>query len=141
MNEIKRLRLQNQIFRHVALFFQKTTPAQSAKKTLADSHDAGKIPNPFELAGIEDITRQVQDYLTFTRCELSADGSFAKLYVSVWGSPREQRRLLKEIRQKVPALRTSIARNIRMRAIPQMVIVQDTSFERASEVDKLIRQT
>lgn len=140
MNEIKRLRLQNQIFRHVALFFQKTTPSQSARKTLADSQNAaGKIPSPFELADIEDITRKVQNYLTFTRCELSADGSFAKLYVSVWGGPREQKRLLKDIRQKVPALRTSIAKNIRMRAIPQIVIVQDTSFEKASAVDKLIR--
>ncbi|MFZ5629971.1 MAG: ribosome-binding factor A [Spirochaetota bacterium] len=139
MNEIKRLRLQNQIFRHVALFFQKTTPSQSAKMTLAETQEQEKIPNPFELAGIEDITRQVQDYVTFTRCELSADGSFAKLFVSVWGSPREQERLLKDIRQKVPALRTSIAKNIRMRAIPQIVIVQDTSFEKASEVDKLMR--
>jgi len=140
MNEIKRLRLQNQIFRHVALFFQKTTPSQSAKTTLADAQDKeAKIANPFELAGIEDITRQVQDYVTFTRCELSADGSFAKLFVSVWGNPHEQERLLKDIRQKVPALRTSIAKNIRMRAIPQIVIVQDTSFEKACEVDKLMR--
>lgn len=139
MNEIRRLRLQNQIFRHVALFFQKTAPSQSAKKTLADIQDQAKVSNPFELAGIEDITRQVQDYLTFTRCELSADGSFARLFVSVWGSPREQERLLKDIRNKVPALRSSIARNIRMRAIPQIAIVQDTSFEKASEVDKLMR--
>jgi ribosome-binding factor A len=107
--------------------------------TLAETQEKEKIPNPFELAGIEDITRQVQDYVTFTRCELSADGSFAKLYVSVWGSPHEQKRLMKDIRQKVPPLRTSIAKNIRMRAIPQIVIVQDTSFEKASEVDKLIR--
>ncbi|GAB4432596.1 MAG: hypothetical protein OHK0011_15470 [Turneriella sp.] len=139
MNEIKRLRLQNQIFRHVALFFQKTTPSQSAKRTLAETQEKEGILNPFELAGIEDITLKVKDYLTFTRCELSADGSFAKLYVSVWGSPREQARLLKDIRQRVPALRTSIAKNIRMRAIPQIAVVQDTSFEKASEVDKLMR--
>lgn len=139
MNEIKRLRLQNQIFRHVALFYQKTTPSQSAKMTLADVQNQAKIPNPFELAGSEDITQHVQGYVTFTRCELSADGSFARLFVSVWGSPREQKRLLKDIRNKVPALRSSVARNIRMRAIPQIAIVQDTSFAKASEIDRLMR--
>ncbi len=140
MNEIKRLRLQNQIFRHVALFFQKSAPSQSRKRTLADAQEKEtKVPNPFELAGVEDITHQVKDYVTFTRCELSADGSFARLFVSVWGSPREKERLLKDIRQKVPALRTSIAKNIRMRAIPQIVITPDASFEKTSEIDKLIR--
>lgn len=139
MNEIKRLRLQTQIFRHVALFFQKTAFSQSAKRTLADVQEKSLIANPFELVPAEDITRQVHDYATFTRCELSADGSFAKLYVSVWGSPREQARLMKELKKKIPALRTSIAKHIRMREIPRIAIVQDTSFERASKMDKLLQ--
>jgi ribosome-binding factor A len=138
MNEMKRLRLQNQIFRHVALFFQKSAPSQSARRTLAKAQEKAGMPNPFELASIEDITRQVHDYFTFTRCELSSDCSVARLHVSVWGSPREQERLMKDIRHKVPALRTSIAKHIRMRSIPQIVIIQDKSFEKASEMDKLL---
>lgn len=136
MNEIRRLRLQNQIFRHVALYFQKVSPARFGKQTLAEAQNATETSNPFELAGIEDITHQVQDYVTFTRCELSADGSFAKIFVSVWGNPHEQERLMKDLKKQVPALRSSIARNIRMRAIPQIAIIQDTSFEKAAEIDK-----
>lgn len=139
MNEIKRLRLQNQIFRHVVLYYQKISGARLTHEAPAAVAETETPANPFELAGIQDITSQVQDYCTFTRCELSPDGSFARIFVSIWGSPKEQERILKDIKRHVRGMRSSIAKHIRMRAIPQLDIVQDTSFEKASEIDKLIR--
>jgi ribosome-binding factor A len=139
MNEIKRLRLQNQIFRHVAIYYQKTSGAKSARENLARAEarsEQGK--NPFELANLSDITRQVHDYCTFTRCELSADGSFAKIYVSVWGSPKEQNLIMKEIRRMIPGMRSSIAKHIRMQTIPRLVFVQDLSFEKGAQIEKLL---
>lgn len=137
MNDIRRLRLQNQIFRHVATYYQKMAGAKNARATLENSTQA-ETANPFELADVTKFTEQVSDYCTFTRCELSSDGSFAKIFVSVWGTEKEQERILKDIKRMVPGMRSSIAKNIRMRAIPQLAFVQDHSFEKASEVDKLI---
>ncbi|MBL8033858.1 MAG: 30S ribosome-binding factor RbfA [Leptospiraceae bacterium] len=139
MNEIKRLRLQNQIFRHVATYYQKSSGAKTARENLAKAEaKAQQGKNPFELAEISDITNQVNDYCTFTRCELSADGSFAKIFVSVWGSEKEQERIMKEIKRMIPGMRSSIAKHVRMQAIPQLVFVQDRSFEKGSQIDKLL---
>lgn len=137
MNDIKRLRLQNQIFRHVATYYQKMAGAKNARATLENVTKA-ESNNPFEAVDPDKFTQQVTDYCTFTRCELSSDGSFAKIFVSIWGDAKEQDRILKEIKRLVPGMRSSIAKNIRMRAIPQLTFVQDLSFEKAGEVNKLI---
>ncbi|MBV6494157.1 MAG: Ribosome-binding factor A [Turneriella sp.] len=137
MNDVKRLRLQNQIFRFVATYYQKTSGAKNARATLENSEKA-KGHNPFVSADLSKFTEQVADYCTFTRCELSADGSFAKIFVSIWGTQKEQERILKEIKRLVPEMRTRIAKNIRMQAIPQLTIIQDHSFEKATHIDKLI---
>lgn len=139
MNDIRRLRLQNQIFRHVATYYQKAAGTNNARKTLERAQEnAGRTLNPFEAVDIHSFTEQVTDYCTFTRCELSPDGSFAKIFVSIWGSPREQERIMADIRRHAHGMRSSIAKHIRMRAIPQLVFVQDHSYEKASEVEKLL---
>lgn len=176
MNDIKRLRLQNQIFRLVATYYQKMsrgqddqglaldTPAVSAAEprsigvpsegqdvlgleadrmsvdaTSRGQDDQTAVPtNPFAHGTSNDFTRQVKDYCTFTRCELSPDGSFAKIFVSIWGDEKDQERTMKGILRLVPGMRSSIAKNIRMRAIPHLAIVQDRSFEKGDQVTRLI---
>lgn len=94
--------------------------------------------NPFSHSASNDFTRQVKDYCTFTRCELSPDGSFAKIFVSIWGDEKDQARIMKGIQRLVPGMRSSIAKNIRMRAIPHLAFVQDRSFEKGDQVARLI---
>jgi ribosome-binding factor A len=163
MNDIKRLRLQNQIFRLVATYYQKMSRGQDGQSLLLDTmsidaadrgQDVLGLPpdrmsvdatppestsnNPFAQGTSNDFTRQVKDYCTFTRCELSPDGSFAKIFVSIWGDEKDQERTMKGILRLVPGMRSSIAKNIRMRAIPHLAIVQDRSFEKGDQVARLI---
>ncbi|HRP69349.1 MAG TPA: ribosome-binding factor A [Turneriella sp.] len=137
MNAVRHLRLQNQIFRFVATYYQKESGAKNARATLENNEKSG-AHNPFTEADLSKFTEHVTDYCTFTRCELSSDGSFAKIYVSVWGSSKEQERIMKEIKRMVPDMRTRIAKNIRMQAIPHLAIIQDHSFEKGSEIEKLL---
>ena len=195
MNEIRRQRLQNQIFRHVATYYQKMSRGQDAQGLLLDTRSIGaaaegqdaqgllldtksigassegqdgqglaldttsiqaltegqdatakpsptspfNAQNPFAHAEPHDFTRHMKDYCTFTRCELSADGSFAKIFVSIWGDEKEQERIMKDIKRHAHGMRSSIAKHIRMRVIPQLAFVQDRSFEKGAEVEKLIR--
>jgi len=134
MNDVRRLRLQNQIFRHVATYYQKMAKGHFN----AEVDQPAASPNPFAAIDADNFTVQMRDYCTFTRCELSSDGSFAKIFVSVWGTPQEQERIIKDIKRHVPGMRTSIAKHIRMRAIPQLAFVQDHSFEKAAETEKLL---
>lgn len=158
MNDVRRLRLQKQIFRHVATYYQKMAkghhkhdlgasesiaptseglpPATNDTPAAVDSPAA--THNPFAQFDAETFTEQVRDYCTFTRCELSSDGSFAKIFVSIWGTPQEQERIIKDIKRHAHGMRTSIAKHIRMRAIPQLAFVQDHSFEKAAETEKLL---
>lgn len=135
MNDIRRLRLQTQIFRHVANYYAKYSGASNSRKTL-ELTDA--ISNPFEAVDTAKFTEVVQDYCTFTRCELSSDGSFAKIFVSVWGNEKEQERILKDIQRHIHGMRQSIAKHIRLRAIPQLTFIQDRSFEKGSQVERLL---
>lgn len=173
MNEIRRQRLQNQIFRHVATYYQKMSRGQDGQGLALDTKSIGaptegqdgqglaldtkpipapteaqpnpsptspfNTPNPFAHAEPHDFTRHMKDYCTFTRCELSADGSFAKIFVSIWGDEKEQERIMKDIKRHAYGMRSSIAKHIRMRVIPQLAFVQDRSFEKGAEVEKLIR--
>lgn len=137
MNDIRHLRLQNQIFRHVATYYQKMSGTNNARKTLERAQEnADRTLNPFEAVDAQSFTEQVTDYCTFTRCELSSDGSFAKIFVSIWGSPKEQERIFNDIKRHAHGMRSSIAKHIRMRAIPQLAFVQDLSYEKASEVER-----
>ncbi len=147
MNDIKRLRLQNQIFRLVATYYQKMSRGQDVHGLELDmpAVSAGepmptdaKSSNPFAHADTNSFTRQVKDYCTFTRCELSPDGSFAKIFVSIWGDEKDQQQTMKAIKRMVPGMRSSIAKNIRMRVIPQLAFVQDLSFEKGDQVARLI---
>lgn|GEM_PF-3509375 len=195
MNEIRRQRLQNQIFRHVATYYQKMSRGQDAQGLMldtrsidassegqdgqglaldtksilapAEAQDAQGLmldtksidassegqegqtntsptspfntPNPFSQNEPHDFTQHMKDYCTFTRCELSADGSFAKIFVSIWGDEKEQERIMKDIKRHAHGMRSSIAKHIRMRVIPQLAFVQDRSFEKGAEVEKLIK--
>jgi len=138
VNDIRRLRLQNQIFRHVATYYQKMSGANNPRKTLDRVQAAEVTHNPFEAVDPEKFTEAVTDYCTFTRCELSPDGSYARIFVSIWGNASEQERILKDIQRHAYGMRSSIAKNIRMRAIPQLTFVQDKSFEKAGQIDKLL---
>jgi ribosome-binding factor A len=144
MNEIKRLRLQNQIYRHVATYYQKMSGArmssfgQENEPTVEITADAAKSTNPFVAIEPENFTEKVSGYCTFTRCELAPDGSFAKIFVSIWGDEREQERIMKDIQKHAHGMRSSIAKHIRMRAIPHLAFVQDRSFEKADQVNRLI---
>lgn len=173
MNDIKRLRLQNQIFRLVATYYQKMSRGHDGQSLTLDTmsidaadrgqDDQGLVldtpavsaveprsidvptegqsntpTNPFQHADTTSFTRQVKDYCTFTRCELSPDGSFAKIFVSIWGDEKDQQQTMKAIKRLVPGMRSSIAKNIRMRVIPQLAFVQDHSFEKGDQVARLI---
>lgn len=176
MNEIRRQRLQNQIFRHVALYYQKMsrgqdaqglildTPAKSgaepmsikaqsrgqeSQKNTTPSEKPAASPSPLSpFAGESpfstgenphDFTQLMSDYCTFTRCELSSDGSFAKIYVSIWGDAREQERIMKDIQRHVRGMRSSIAKHVRMRVVPQLAFVQDKSFEKGAQIEKMLQ--
>jgi len=138
MNEVRHHRLQNQIHRLVATYYQREIEEINSEKPEIDSENKPEPKsdkNPFNAS----LTHTLPNYGTITRCELNPDGSFVKIYVSIWGTPTQQAKKLKEFKRHVPTIRSRIAKNIRMRVIPQIAIIQDLSYEKAEGIVDVLK--
>ncbi len=108
MNQIKRQRLEKRILRLVADLYFKEL----------------KDPNI--------------GFATFTRCELSNDGSQARLFVSVYEEAAEKTKTLEALQRARGFIRSRIGKVISARIIPSVDFVLDESLEKADRIDQLL---
>ncbi len=78
--------------------------------------------------------------VTVTGVALTDDMSQAKVYVSLYGTPEEQKEAWQALTKAKGFLRTEIAKRIRLRFAPDLVLEQDTSWEYGAHIEKLLRQ-
>jgi ribosome-binding factor A len=84
------------------------------------------------------LEREVSDprigFTTVTKVETSADLSYARVWVSVLGSPAERKQTLAALRGAVPFIRRSLGAKLRLRRIPALDVRLDDSLERGTRV-------
>ena len=84
------------------------------------------------------LEREVSDprigFTTVTKVETSADLSYARVWVSVLGSPAERKQTLAALRGAVPFIRRSLGAKLRLRRIPSLDVRPDDSLERGTRV-------
>ena len=78
--------------------------------------------------------------VTVTDVDLTDDMSQAKVYVSLFGSEEEQEQTWKALNKAKGFMRTEIAKRIRLRFAPELVLEKDTSWEYGAHIDSLLRQ-
>ena len=78
--------------------------------------------------------------VTVTGVNLTDDMSKAKVYVSLYGSETEQEQAWQALNKARGFLRTEIARRIRLRFAPELILEKDTSWEYGAKIDNLLRQ-
>ena len=78
--------------------------------------------------------------VTVTGVNLTDDMSQAKIYVSLYGTPEEQEEAWKALNKAKGFLRTEIAKRIRLRFAPELILEKDTSWEYGAHIDRLLRQ-
>jgi len=78
--------------------------------------------------------------VTVTGVDLTDDMSQAKIYVSLYGSPEEQEQAWTALNKAKGFLRTEIAKRIRLRFAPELLLEKDTSLEYGAHIDNLLRQ-
>ena len=110
MNETRRLRLEKQILRLLAEITYR------------------RLKHP-------DI-----GFVTYTRCEMSEDGSMAKVYVSIMNDD-EVKPSLNGLKQSAGFIRSLVGKNLGLRNSPRIVFVLDESLKNADRVDQLIDQS
>jgi ribosome-binding factor A len=78
--------------------------------------------------------------VTVTGVDLTDDMSQAKIYVSLYGSEEEQQQAWQALNKAKGFLRTEIAKRIRLRFAPELILEKDTSWEYGAHIDSLLRK-
>src|SRR5262249_33705454 len=83
---------------------------------------------------------RVQGLVTVTGVDVSGDLREAKIFVSVMGTPAEQKRTMLGLRSAGAYVRREVARKIQLRVSPSIDFVLDDSLERGTRVLSLMRE-
>jgi ribosome-binding factor A len=94
---------------------------------------------------VSDILRsQMRDprlgFASVTDADLSKDLRHVQVYVSVMGTPDEQRETMELLRHAVGFVRTQLAERLQIRSVPELEFRQDHGIERGARVTELLRE-
>ena len=79
-------------------------------------------------------------FITVTSVRITADMSYAKVYLSIMGNDGEV--VLNEVKEKSKEIRTIIAKQVRhqMRKVPEFQFFIDDSLDYYEKIDDLLKQ-
>ncbi len=78
-------------------------------------------------------------FLTVTRAELSKDLREAKVFVSVLGTPAQQRTALRALDDARPYVQQTIGKSLAVRMIPRLTFVFDESIDKDLRLAEIFR--
>lgn len=88
------------------------------------------------------IARELHDprigFATLTAVKLSPDKRYARIYLSVFGSPAEQRQTLDALNEAAGFLRRLLGPSLRLRHIPELIFVFDASVEQGARMEQIL---
>jgi ribosome-binding factor A len=76
--------------------------------------------------------------ITITDVEVTNDYSHAKVFFSLLGDEARVQEALKGLQSAAGFLRSEVSHRMKLRVMPQLHFVHDTSIERGMQLDKLI---
>jgi len=79
-------------------------------------------------------------FVTITRVRVSPDGTHASIFYSTLGSEKERDQSREAIESCSSFIRKLLAARLRVRAVPELHFIHDTSVEKGEEVLRLIRE-
>jgi ribosome-binding factor A len=89
------------------------------------------------------LIRDVKDprikFVTVTGVEVSNDLSYAKVYVSLYGTPEQQEQAWKGLQSGLGYFRSEIAHRIDLRVAPILSFHKDTSMEYSAHIESILK--
>jgi ribosome-binding factor A len=87
------------------------------------------------------IQRELRDpdlgFLTLTAVRLTGDRSIARVYYTVLGDEAQSERSRKALGRAAGFLRTHLAKNLRMRRVPELQFFPDGTLEEGNRIEAL----
>lgn len=81
---------------------------------------------------------RIDEFVAITEVVTSPDLKYAKVYVSCINGQQEEDRILGVLNTAAGFLRTELARNVRMRRVPELTFLWDNSIEHGNHILQLI---
>ena len=90
------------------------------------------------------IARELKDprvgFATITNAKVSPDLRYARIFVSVFGSPEQQKESLAALNRAVGFIRRQISGRLKLRHSPELQFSFDDSIEHGARMDELLAQ-
>lgn len=90
------------------------------------------------------IQRELKDprlgFASITRVDVSPDASFARVYVSVFGSDEEQAATMEALEHASGYIRRLLTPRLSLRTIPRLRFILDRSMEHAEEIARVLAE-
>lgn len=78
-------------------------------------------------------------FLSVTDVDVSRDLSYAKIYVSIYGSDKEKKLTLKALESALGFIRFEIGKRVRLRHVPEIVFHLDKSLEYGAHISEILK--
>ncbi|GCE13448.1 30S ribosome-binding factor RbfA [Tengunoibacter tsumagoiensis] len=111
---------------------------------MANPHRQEKLGELFAAELSELLRTRLKDprvgFASITHVEVSGDLRHAKVFVSVMGTPEEQKETMQGLRNASGYLRRELASRITLRYMPELVFKLDTSIEEGARIIDLLNR-
>ena len=77
-------------------------------------------------------------FVTVTGVELTDDMSYAKVFISMYGPEEKQEETWKALNKALGFMRTEIAKRIRLRFAPTLILQKDKSMEYSAHIQSIL---
>ena len=108
------------------------------------THRLARISEVIREVAAETILFEMRDPrvkgVTVTRAEVAADLQHAKVYVSIMGSEREQKRALYGLQNAAGFVQSKLAKRLLTRFLPVITFVEDEGIKRSIEIARILRE-
>ncbi|HUO52676.1 MAG TPA: 30S ribosome-binding factor RbfA [Gemmatimonadaceae bacterium] len=110
-----------------------------------DSRRADRVAEAIREEAATALTGGAKDprlvgFVTVTAVEVTPDLRHAKVFVSIMGTEEERARTMEGLADTAKAVRTRLAKTLRLRFAPQIAFRHDPSVERAARIESLLAQ-
>ena len=114
------------------------------KRKAAAPNRSLKVADQIQRDLTELIARELKDprlgFVTVTRAEVSPDLHYAKVFVSILGTPEEQQASMKALESAAGFLRHELGSRLTMRYIPAIQFRADVSIAHSDRIARLLSE-
>jgi ribosome-binding factor A len=108
------------------------------------AHRLARVAEVIREVASETILFQLRDPrvkgVTVTRTEVSADLQHAKVYVSIMGTPQEQKLCMHGLQHAAGFVQSKLASRLKTRFTPVLTFVLDEGVKKSIEISRLINE-